>query len=370
MNMSKHDKLVNIMRGDYLKCGSGVSGCEGGRHFGVALPVVPLELDSPQYAVFLLYVVYLLLLLGTPEPRLCKATSVGEQLHALGNAEVLPKCASVGAALHLRQVTDDGIADAEVPEVNLAAALQFVAQVAAEAAETEDDVRLLQYVNIAFYSLWVETYELAHLVITHLTAYLEGQGLQQSRQFVGLADAIKREDVAVQVAVGEFLQHRPLVARATDHLRVVTIDHAMGQQPQFVEQPCMADHLAEREREHAKLMLATRQRLIHPVGQFERAAASGYHLHLFHLVGDQFQPEPDVGYALRLVDDKYSLGANDGADACGGHLCKQLLNVWVVAVHPQHIVALAKKRFKQRGLAHLACSHDNNGLLAAQQRGY
>ena len=40
-------------------------------------------------------------------------------------------------------------------------------------AETEDDVRLLQYVNIALDGLGIETHQLTDLVIADLRTYLE-----------------------------------------------------------------------------------------------------------------------------------------------------------------------------------------------------
>ena len=57
---------------------------------------------------------------------------VRKLFHALGNAEILPKGTGVSTTLHLREVAYDGVADSEIPEIDLAAALQFVAEVTTE----------------------------------------------------------------------------------------------------------------------------------------------------------------------------------------------------------------------------------------------
>ena len=359
--------LLNVGGRDDLKRRVRIGRGERRGTLDVGFVRVPLELEGMELSVSLFYVVNLLLLLRAPEPVVGKTATIAELFHTLGDAEVLPQCAYVGAALHLRKVADDSVADAQIPEIYLAALLQFVAQVTAEAAQTEDDIRLFQYINITLHSLRVEANELPHLVVAYLTAYLVGQGLHKAHHLVWLANAVERKDVAVEIAAGQLFQHCVLVAWRTDNLRIVAIDHAMGQQPQLVEQVGVGYHLCKGERKQRELTLAPSEWLAYLACQVEGAAAGGDHLYAWHLVGDEFQTESNIVDALCLVNDNNAVRCKEGAQARGGDALEERLRVGVVAVQPQHVAALRQHLAEKCGLAYLAGSHNDNGLLRVKQ---
>ena len=168
-----------------------------------------------HFISYLFQIVYLLLLFGPPEIAVHPPMVVLVALHPFGNDEILPQRPYILPHLRGSIVSYQGIPYAIVIKVYLAAGLEFVAQVARKRGQTEYDIALLQQVDVAFHRLAIHRAHLTQFIIRHLRPHLISQCPQQSLQFVGVLDTLPRENVLIQIGIGQQFEYLHLEASAS-----------------------------------------------------------------------------------------------------------------------------------------------------------
>lgn len=109
---------------------------------------IPLHLKDGELPIALLYVIYLLPLVGTPEITIHVPTAILICLDTLADEEILPQSTHILAKSKRREVLQNGIADAIIVKIEFLGSLQLRAKITTESIEFKDNIAFFQQVNV------------------------------------------------------------------------------------------------------------------------------------------------------------------------------------------------------------------------------
>ena len=123
-------KLPIILRRYCHRRVLGIVFCEGTRE-GAFFVEIPFEFKGMVHAVAEFDVVDFLLLGSPPEIDIAVQLVVRQYFAPFADHEIFPQSSNIRSQRRLFEITDNGVADADIEKVNLAVASDFIAYIAA-----------------------------------------------------------------------------------------------------------------------------------------------------------------------------------------------------------------------------------------------
>ena len=141
----------------------------------------------------------------SPEIELCEILACVMQLHAF-HEEVLPQRPGIISRRHGREISDNGVSNAVVAEINFFALLQFVAQITRERTAHLDNEALLKERDVVHDGRLIESCIASQPFITHFRPHVKGQKPHQAFKLRVVANAGERKEILEENPVHIVLQ--------------------------------------------------------------------------------------------------------------------------------------------------------------------
>ncbi len=149
--------------------------------------------------MFFLNVVNLFLIIGTPEVTIDKAPVVLGEFKPLHNAEILPEKTHVVAQFQGLKGLNEGIAHAQVVEIDFLGFGNLFAQISAVCAQAKDDKVLFKHINIVDDRLSIHLKCVGKIGVGDFAAHLQGQHAHQIEECCLFLDAAEGQHIFEQI---------------------------------------------------------------------------------------------------------------------------------------------------------------------------